>query len=320
MSPWRSPAWAAGRPSSTRSTSRPWVCSSSWRRRQEAGIGRCSRRHPQVGPAHPPLADQQPGHPAPGVDGDGEADPLGPGGDGRVDADHPPPGVHQRAPGVAGVERGVGLDHVLDQAPPVGRREGAPQGADHPGGDRRLQPVGVADGDRQLPHPQALRVPQRHGRELARRSSPARAPRPGRSWGLCPPPRRANVRPSGRLASSCRAFSTTWLLVRMYPSGVSTKPEPAPRTSKGPRWVRTSPTTERLTTDGPDPRHRPADGARVGVQLRLVLRGVRRRSRGPELPRPGLRPGPRLRSPRPLHHQARGSYCFIAPLARICER
>ena len=60
-----------------------------------------------------------------------------------------------------------------------------------------------------------------------------------------------NARPSGRLASSWRAFSTTWLLVRMYPSGVSTKPEPAPRTSKGPRWVRTSPITERLTTEGP---------------------------------------------------------------------
>ena len=69
--------------------------------------------------------------------------------------------------------------------------------------------------------------------------------------GSVPTTSAAKVRPSGRLASSCRACSTTWLLVRMYPSGVITKPEPAPRTSKGPRCVRTSPSTERLTTDGP---------------------------------------------------------------------
>ena len=36
------------------------------------------------------------------------------GGDLRVHPDHPPAGVHQRAAGVPGVDRGVGLDHLVD--------------------------------------------------------------------------------------------------------------------------------------------------------------------------------------------------------------
>ena len=46
------------------------------------------------------------------VDGDGEADVLGVGGDRGVDPDHLTGGVEQRATRVAGVDGGVGLDEA----------------------------------------------------------------------------------------------------------------------------------------------------------------------------------------------------------------
>ena len=46
---------------------------------------------------------------------DREADPLRRGDHGRVDADDPPPAVDERPAAVARVERGVGLDHVVDE-------------------------------------------------------------------------------------------------------------------------------------------------------------------------------------------------------------
>ena len=67
----------------------------------------------------------------------------------RVDADHAPGGVEQRAARVAGVERGVGLDHVVDREaarrgqPPLQRRDDA-------GRQRALEPERVADRDRRV--------------------------------------------------------------------------------------------------------------------------------------------------------------------------
>src|SRR5205085_4103098 len=78
------------------------------------------------------------------VDGNGEADVLGPvGGDGGVDADDLTGRVDQRPAGVAGVDGGVGLDHageVVDRAV-----EGGDDAARH--GGVTPQPEGVADGD-----------------------------------------------------------------------------------------------------------------------------------------------------------------------------
>ena len=56
-------------------------------------------------------------------------------GDGGVDADHPALGVGQRAAGVAGVERGVGLDDVLDhpRRRAAAGRHAAAERADHAG-------------------------------------------------------------------------------------------------------------------------------------------------------------------------------------------
>ena len=51
-----------------------------------------------------------------GIGGDGETDALRAGDDGGVDADDFARRGHQRAAGIAGVERRVGLHHVLDHA------------------------------------------------------------------------------------------------------------------------------------------------------------------------------------------------------------
>ena len=68
---------------------------------------------PEVGAADAAVGDQRGDDPLRGRghrDREAEPDP----GDGGVDADQPSAAVGERAAGVAGVERGVGLDHVVD--------------------------------------------------------------------------------------------------------------------------------------------------------------------------------------------------------------
>ena len=77
------------------------------------------------------LRHDPPGH----VDGDGEADPLRRLDDRRVDADDPAPAVEQRPAAVARVERGVGLDDVVDEV-----AGDAPQGAAQGADDARRSP------------------------------------------------------------------------------------------------------------------------------------------------------------------------------------
>ncbi len=106
-------------------------------------------------------------HPADGVDRGGEADPLRHRDDRRVHADHLAAGIDERPARVAGVERGVGLDDVVDQ-PPAVRAQAAAERAHHAGGDRVLEAVRVADRDRELADAQAARRPERRGRKAAR--------------------------------------------------------------------------------------------------------------------------------------------------------
>ena len=109
------------------------------------------------------LRHDPPGH----VDRDGEADPLRRLDDRGVDADDPAPAVEQRAAAVARIERGVGLDHVVDEvagdAP-----QAAAQGADHPGGHRRVEAERAADGDHELADAQLGRVAERRVRQPRR--------------------------------------------------------------------------------------------------------------------------------------------------------
>src|SRR5258705_325417 len=65
--------------------------------------------------------------------------------------------VDQRSAGVARIERRVGLDDVVEQAPRLATHRPA-QGADDPGGDGVLKSVRAADRDRDLPDAQLRRV------------------------------------------------------------------------------------------------------------------------------------------------------------------
>jgi len=87
-----------------------------WNRRGLSG-------HPDIGAAHIAVADDFRQHKLRGIAGDGETDALRAADDGGVDADHLGRGRHQRPAGVAGIERGIGLDHVLDGRPLTERIE-----------------------------------------------------------------------------------------------------------------------------------------------------------------------------------------------------
>ena len=114
MSPARRPLCAAGLFSTTSMTRSAPRCPnrSAWTGRQPGG----GAHQPEVGATHPPVMHERVDDPVGrGVDGYGEAeaDP----GDRGVDPDDTAVAVGQRTAGVARVERGVGLDDVLDQAP-----------------------------------------------------------------------------------------------------------------------------------------------------------------------------------------------------------
>src|ERR1700712_4563933 len=83
-------------------------------------------------------------------DGEPEPDPR----DGGVDPDDVPRRVGQGPAGVAGVQRRVGLDHVLDDAAraAVAGRQRAAEGAHDAGGPAAREPQRGADGHHELPH------------------------------------------------------------------------------------------------------------------------------------------------------------------------
>ncbi len=117
--------------------------------------------HPQVGPAHPALGQQRGDDPPGGGihrDGEAEADP----GYRGVDADDPAGRIRQRPAGVAGVQCGVGLDHVLDHPPGAAAAGGQrpAERADHAGGHRPGQAQRAADRDHQLTNNEPVGVTQ----------------------------------------------------------------------------------------------------------------------------------------------------------------
>jgi hypothetical protein len=105
--------------------------------------------HADEAAADPAILDQPAGDPARDVAGDREADALGGTDDGRVDADDGTVGVEQRPPGVAWVERGVGLDDVINQTSRT-RAERSAQATDDAGGGGLLETHRAADGDGDL--------------------------------------------------------------------------------------------------------------------------------------------------------------------------
>ena len=91
---------------------------------------------------------------------DGKTEPLGRQNDRGVDADDFAERVDQRTAGVARIERGVGLNHVVDQPAGLGTKRAAER-ADDAGGDAVLKTVRIADGDGELADANLFRIAQR---------------------------------------------------------------------------------------------------------------------------------------------------------------
>ena len=97
-----------------------------------------------------------------GVDRDGEADADVAAGlalDLGVHADHVAVRVQKRTAGVAVVDGRVGLDGLVDLEA-VRRLDPPLQRADDAGGDRPLEPEGIADGDDGVPDLDGARAPE----------------------------------------------------------------------------------------------------------------------------------------------------------------
>ena len=160
MSPSFRPALAAG-PSFSTLRSRTAVLVDTCDRqggaaRQVGGVG----RNADEGAAHAAEADDLRNDEIGGVGGDREGDALRAVDHGGVDADDLAGRRHQRAAGIAGVERGVGLDDVVDQ--PAGRgAHRAAERRDDAGGDGPFEAERIADGNGDLAAPQPLGIAER---------------------------------------------------------------------------------------------------------------------------------------------------------------
>ena len=88
--------------------------------------------------------------------------------DHRVDADDAAFDVEQRPAGVAGIDRGVGLDEIGEGAARFLRRNGTAEGGDDAGGDRAAEAERIADGDDGLADQQVGRRSDRRGEQVLR--------------------------------------------------------------------------------------------------------------------------------------------------------
>ena len=147
----------------------------------------------------------------------------------RVDADDAAGVVEQRAAGVAGVDRRVGLDRLVDLEA-VGRLDAAPEAGDDALGRGAVEAERVADGDRVVADLHAARVGERQRLGGLRARRPAgcgrrRGHSTRRDRGRCRRDR-CRWRRSGR--STCLAVSTTCALVTIVCVLSIRKPVPEP--------------------------------------------------------------------------------------------
>ena len=108
----------------------------------------------EPGAVHAAMAQDLADHEAHRVAGDRKADALRAADHRGVDADDSASRRHQRAAGIAGIERGVGLDHVLDR-PAAARGERTAERRDDAGRDGGIEAERVADRHRDLAAPAA---------------------------------------------------------------------------------------------------------------------------------------------------------------------
>ena len=126
------------------------------------------RGYPDESAANPAVTHQLAEHELGRIGGDREADALRALDHGGVHADHLAMRRDERAARIAGIERRIGLDHVVDQAAGA-RAQRAPERRDDAGRHGRFEAERIADRDHELPAPQPLRVAERRGRERDRR-------------------------------------------------------------------------------------------------------------------------------------------------------
>ena len=187
-------------------------------------------RHAEPPAAHGAVGGELLLHRLDRVDGDGEAEPLAGAHHGRVDPDHLPAGIQERAAGIARVDRGVGLDELV--APLQVRLRAAPGRAHHAEGDGALEPEGVPDRDGELPH-----LEGRRNRRASRRAASSSAGSGARRR-RCGRPRRSpspgiRVR-SDRRTTISSASRMTCSFVTISPSSPTMTPEPREFSRKPP--------------------------------------------------------------------------------------
>jgi hypothetical protein len=109
---------------------------------------------------------------------DGKAEALRARNHGGVDADHFPERGDEWASGIAGVQRGVGLDHVLDESAGAAAERAAERRHDS-GRDRGLEAERVADRDRDLAASEQLGIAEPRERQSVARGTQERQIRIG---------------------------------------------------------------------------------------------------------------------------------------------
>src|ERR1700686_2252433 len=118
------------------------------------------RRDADVAAANAAIAQQAAGYELRRVDADGKTNALRGQNGRRVHAYHAAGGINQRAARVARVQRSVGLNDVIDQPPGI-RTERPTQRPPPARSYSRLESVGRANRNHDLPHAQALGIAER---------------------------------------------------------------------------------------------------------------------------------------------------------------
>src|SRR5437764_796736 len=114
-------------------------------------------RNSDVAAADAAIAQQAAGNELRGVDAYRKTDPLSRQNGRGIDADYSPSGIHQRPTRIAGIQRSISLNDVIDQAPGI-RAQGSPERAHYTRGNGGLKTIGCANGDGDLADAQFLRV------------------------------------------------------------------------------------------------------------------------------------------------------------------
>ena len=110
-----------------------------------------------IAAAYLAVLDQMPCDELGAVDGNREADSLRGQDNRRVDADYLAARVDQRSAGVAGIQRGVGLDNVVDQSA-RSRSERSSKRTHHARGNGALEAVRISNRYGELTHANRPRV------------------------------------------------------------------------------------------------------------------------------------------------------------------